>query len=69
MEVKKRQNAQRLSLLNRTHEALRPCPFCGMPVLSRVASSGKRFFDCPGCGACISFDDADYALVIWNQRV
>lgn len=59
---------------NRTLRKLKPCPFCGGPVTTRIGMMGLRFFCCRSCGSITSFD-TDYlnhhpaeAEGAWNRR-
>ena len=73
MDVKQRSKAERMhrhySNLKKDKK-VKECPFCGYLVLTRVSGKGKRFFDCPQCGATITFTnaDAEESLELWESR-
>ena len=71
MEQKHRGRAQYMNRRNISRRvAVSPCPFCGTTVLTTVSNKDIRFFYCPGCGAKITFMDADpeEALQLWEER-
>lgn len=50
------------------------CPFCKGKVTQRVGLAGIRVFECHGCGAIVSFNNAEcnknkaVAIQYWNRR-
>lgn len=52
------------------------CAYCGGKVSTRCGYGGILFFDCPGCGACVSFKNirrpfriqADNPISCFNRR-
>ncbi len=52
------------------NEQLKPCPFCGSKV-SRRGFFGLTEFECPKCGALVSFvrrEELKSATEAWNRR-
>lgn len=39
---------------------LEKCAYCGGKVTIRCGNGGILFFDCPDCGACVSFKNVRY---------
>lgn len=39
---------------------LEKCAYCGGEVTTRCGVGGILFFDCPACGACVSFKNIKY---------
>lgn len=52
------------------------CAYCGGTVTTRCGYGGILFFDCPNCGACVSFKNirypfrvqADNPIACFNRR-
>lgn len=49
---------------NSRREKLEKCAYCGGTVSTRCGYGGILFFDCPDCGACVSFKNVKYPLRI-----
>lgn len=57
--------------LNIRREELKPCPFCGNRVQTRVAEkTGARWFDCNLCTMALKFEmlNPEEAIEAWNER-
>lgn len=55
----------------RKRSDLKPCPFCGDTVTSRVGPLGTTMFVCPMCGADVCFygaEEGEKADRAWNRR-
>ena len=40
------------------------CAYCGGKITTRYGYGGILFFNCPGCGACVSFKNIKHPLRI-----
>lgn len=72
MDVKSRNRALHKNKTNGNgaFRSVKECPFCGCRVMTRIAQSGTRFFDCPGCGSSVTFSgaDAEESINRWDSR-